>query len=153
MKRQMIVTAGAVIVAALLTNSIAARQTRQYIPPQIFPTTMRQIASFSPNDVPLKQTVLIAHIRRLEQYQEWKRAVFVRDRFTCQHCGKRSGKVRVIEADHIEPLSNLVKMYHLQTTQQAADCAPLWSTENGRTLCRNCHQKTDSYPRQFIKSK
>ena len=88
-------------------------------------------------------------IRTCEQYENWKRSVFVRDRFTCQHCGARNGRKRVIEADHIVSLSTLIRENAITTLEEAINCSMLWDVNNGRTLCHACHEKTDSYPVNF----
>ncbi|WP_460953178.1 HNH endonuclease [Spirosoma litoris] len=98
---------------------------------------------------PNRQPGLIAIIRRLDEYEEWKRAVFIRDRFTCQHCGARNGRKRVIEADHIKSLSELVSKYGIVCIETALKCPALWDITNGRTLCHSCHEKTESYPVNF----
>lgn len=95
------------------------------------------------------RTALIRLIRRLEQYESWKRAVFVRDRFTCQHCGKRNGRQRIIEADHIETLAKMVSDNSITCLEEAVNCPILWDVNNGRTLCHSCHEKTDTYPEQL----
>ncbi|GAB4023265.1 hypothetical protein GCM10028808_73180 [Spirosoma migulaei] len=103
------------------------------------------------NKAGISMTSLINLIRKLPQYEEWKRAVFIRDRFQCQHCGTRNGRKIVIEADHIKALSLLVRESGIKTIEDAKVCVSLWSIDNGRTLCHSCHEKTDSYPKQFIK--
>lgn len=60
--------------------------------------------------------------------REWKLKVFERDNYTCQICNQRGGK---LQADHIKPYS----LY--------PDCR--WDLDNGRTLCIECHKKTDTY--------
>ena len=61
-------------------------------------------------------------IRSSEQYQSWRRDVFIRDSFTCQVCGHRFIK---IVAHHI---------------QSFADYPDLrFDVKNGLTLCRACH--------------
>lgn len=67
-------------------------------------------------------------IRESIEMVNWRRAVFKRDNFTCQMCGKRGGK---LQADHIKPF---VHYRHLRT-----------ELSNGRTLCVDCHKKTDTY--------
>lgn len=58
----------------------------------------------------------------------WKRAVLARDDYTCQVCGKRGGKLQV---DHIKPFA-----FHRHLR---------YVIGNGRTLCEQCHRKTDTY--------
>lgn len=101
----------------------------------------------------ISRTTLITLIRRLDKYEDWKRAVFIRDRFTCQHCRARNGRKRVIEADHVRSLAQLVSVYRVFTLQQAIGCPVLWDVSNGRTLCHSCHEQTDSYPKNFCRKK
>lgn len=98
---------------------------------------------------PISVTNLIRQIRWMDEYEAWRRAVFVRDRFTCQKCGARNGRKRIIEADHIVSINTVVrdsKVYDLET---ARTCVALWDVNNGRTLCHSCHEKTESYPVRF----
>lgn len=99
------------------------------------------------------RTALIRAIRRLEQYEEWRKVVFIRDRFTCQHCGARNGRKRVIEADHITRLADLVKANGIVTIEQAVECPLLWDIDNGRTLCHSCHEQTETYPKNLKRKK
>lgn len=67
-------------------------------------------------------------IRHSKKYNDWRTKVFRRDKYTCQHCGQRGGR---IEADHIKPFSRFPKLRFILS--------------NGRTLCRPCHKKTPTY--------
>ena len=51
-----------------------------------------------------------------------------RDNYTCQICGTRGGD---LEADHIKPFA-----YYPDIR---------FELSNGRTLCKPCHRKTDTY--------
>ncbi|GAB3883397.1 HNH endonuclease [Spirosoma agri] len=102
-------------------------------------------------DKGLSTTALVRYIRRLDEYQEWKRSVFIRDRFTCQVCGKRNGRKIIIEAHHIRELSTLVKTHAITSVDEAIACPALWQISNGQTLCRTCHEQTDSFPKNFVK--
>ncbi len=95
------------------------------------------------------KAALVKAIRRLDEYEAWKRAVHIRDRFACQHCGKRNGRRRIIEADHIKPFSQIIREQKITSLEQALSCAALWDVDNGRTLCHGCHQLTESYPKGF----
>lgn len=55
----------------------------------------------------------------------WRKAVFERDNFTCQIC---FAKGNYIEADHIKPFAYFPELR--------------FELSNGRTLCRECHDKT-----------
>lgn len=63
--------------------------------------------------------------RRRTVYKTWRKAVFERDDYTCQFCGKRGGW---LEADHIKP------WFAFPALRLVLD--------NGRTLCRPCHITT-----------
>lgn len=72
-------------------------------------------------------------IRTRAEYAKWRAAVYERDNYTCVKCGSRGGK---LNADHIEPLAKYPdKIYDLS---------------NGRTLCVECHRKTDTYGFSYI---
>lgn len=62
------------------------------------------------------------------EYKNWRTAVFKRDNYTCQHCNVSNVK---LEADHIIPY--------------IADKTKVFDINNGRTLCQECHKKTDTW--------
>lgn len=62
------------------------------------------------------------------EYREWRRKVFERDNYTCKHCNVRGG---YLEADHIKPWCNYPELRYC--------------VDNGRTLCKDCHKRTDTY--------
>ena len=67
-------------------------------------------------------------IRKSEPYKKWRTAVFERDNFTCQHCGIVGGS---LHADHIKPFAHFPELR--------------FEIDNGQTLCKPCHMKTDTY--------
>lgn len=78
-----------------------------------------------------------AHVRTLKpignkhgsvEDREWRQKVFERDRFTCQLCGQRGGR---LQADHIKSFSAYPELRHVLS--------------NGRTLCVGCHKLTPNY--------
>lgn len=73
-------------------------------------------------------TPINKQLRRTFEYEEWRKQVFERDLYTCQDCGQIGG---YLEADHIKPFS----LYPDLRTK----------IENGRTLCKSCHRKTETY--------
>ena len=58
----------------------------------------------------------------------WRKAVFERDRYICQKCGKHGGD---LQAHHIVPFS-VSKQLRTEVS-------------NGQTLCKACHRQTDTY--------
>jgi len=62
------------------------------------------------------------------EYRIWRKTIFERDDWTCQLCGIRGIK---LHADHIKAFS-LYPELRLEVS-------------NGRTLCVECHKKTDTY--------
>lgn len=71
-------------------------------------------------------------IRTSFEYKLWREAVFARDNYACIWCGDDRG--RNLEADHIKPFSLFPELR--------------FAIDNGRTLCRPCHHKTDTWGRK-----
>lgn len=68
-------------------------------------------------------------IRRSVEYKQWRIKVFERDNFTCLWCGDNRGGN--LQADHIKPFAHFPELR--------------FELSNGRTLCKECHKKTDTY--------
>jgi hypothetical protein len=62
------------------------------------------------------------------EYKEWRMAVFIRDEFRCQGCGKIG---TYLTAHHIKSFAHYPKLRFV--------------LENGVTLCEDCHKLTDNY--------
>lgn len=71
-----------------------------------------------------------------KKYRAWRTAVFERDDYTCQFCGKRGGK---LNADHIKPWAYFPELRY--------------ELSNGRTLCLPCHKTTYKLVYQYRKLK
>ncbi len=85
---------------------------------------------------PPTEGVLRRRIRYSAKMDKWRKAVFERDNYTCQCCGARNGLGRAItlNADHIKPFA-----YHPELR---------FDLDNGRTLCVECHRKTETWGQQ-----
>lgn len=70
-------------------------------------------------------------IRDSIEYEEWRTKVFIRDNYTCQGCGQIGG---YLEADHIKSFSLYPELR--------------FDTNNGRTFCKSCHRKTNTWGSQ-----
>lgn len=74
-------------------------------------------------------TPLNVKIRNSPEMKEWRRAVFKRDGYACVLGGAAHGNK--LEADHIQKFSDYPELR--------------FELSNGRTLCTDCHKKTDTY--------
>jgi 5-methylcytosine-specific restriction endonuclease McrA len=88
-------------------------------------------------------------IRKSSQYKVWREFVFKRDDFTCQLCTERGGK---LNADHIKQFALILLENDVKTFEDALNCAALWDTTNGRTLCEACHKKTPTFARKIYQT-
>lgn len=71
-------------------------------------------------------------IRKSREYRLWRKAVFERDNYQCIFGGKEHGNK--LNADHIKPFSQFPELR--------------FAIDNGRTLCFDCHKKTDTWGRR-----
>ncbi|HEC65377.1 hypothetical protein LCGC14_1222640 [marine sediment metagenome] len=86
------------------------------------------------NLIPLRR-----HIYNSQRWRDWRSAIFERDNFTCQLCEKRGG---YLEADHYPiSFSVLLKKYNIKSLEDSLNCEEMWQIDNGRTLCKDCHNK------------
>jgi len=74
-------------------------------------------------------------IRTSKEWKEWREKVFQRDNYSCVECGVRNkknlGKTVELNPDHIKPFALFPELR--------------FDVNNGRTLCRPCHMKTDTW--------
>jgi predicted DNA-binding protein YlxM (UPF0122 family) len=93
------------------------------------------------------KTKLSSKIRISAEYSFWRMSVFKRDFFTCQHCGAKNkkGEKYIFDADHIYPFSKILDDFNITSIEEAISCEKLWDIDNGRTLCRDCHKKTETW--------
>ena len=93
-------------------------------------------------------------VRSLFEYKEWRKAVFLRDNYTCVTCFKTKC---YIEADHINQLGVIIKEFLSFYSQFSiiddkeilirlcVSWPDFWDENNGRTLCKECHKLTSTY--------
>ena len=94
-------------------------------------------------------TPLIKQIRYSLKYRQWRSDIFMRDDFTCQDCNANHCW---IEAHHIKEFNKIIEEYKIKTLKQAIDCEELWNLNNGKTLCKKCHNKLNKFcGNQYIK--
>lgn len=94
-------------------------------------------------------TSLQMSLRNNKKTYVWRKAVFERDNYTCVWCGvhneKGLGKTIILNADHIKSFALIIENHKISSLGQGLKCAELWDVENGRTLCKPCHQLTPSF--------
>lgn len=89
-------------------------------------------------------TALNKQIRASIPYKQWRQSCFERDGYICQFCGQKGGSLQV---DHITTYASLIARNEIKTIEMATNCQELWNVGNGRTLCVDCHKKTETYGR------
>lgn len=80
-------------------------------------------------------------VRNMYEYRLWRNDILTRDNFSCQECFS----TEKLQVDHIIPFSYILRNYGISSIEEARECLVLWDLENGRTLCRDCHMKTDTF--------
>jgi len=78
-------------------------------------------------------------VRKLPEYSLWRKNIFKRDNWTCQICGIKGCK---LEAHHIKEFNLILKTMKILKIKEAIKCSELWNTNNGVTVCLDCHNKT-----------
>ena len=70
-------------------------------------------------------------IRYSARMEKWRKTVFTRDDYMCQHCGARSGKGRPVHlhAHHVKSFAYYPELR--------------FEVSNGLTLCRDCHRAVE----------
>jgi len=90
-------------------------------------------------------TSLVQQIRHCFKYLQWRLDVFIKDDYTCLDCGARSGNGKAVYLiAHHDP-KTFAKIFYennIKTLKQALNCEEFWDINNGRTLCRKCHDMT-----------
>ncbi len=73
-------------------------------------------------------------IRNSLEYKLWREAVFKRDNYTCVWCLRKEEVSGKLNADHIKQFAYYPELR--------------FAIDNGRTLCEDCHRKTETYARK-----
>ena len=87
-------------------------------------------------------TPLRIKIQHTDNWKSWVKKILERDNYKCIFCGVTNNNLHV---DHIIPYCIIRQRYNIKTVEDAINCETLWDIDNGRTLCKECHKKTDSY--------
>lgn len=77
---------------------------------------------------------LLTKLRGTSQMRQWRELVISHGRCKCCRATDQE-----LEADHIVPLSEMVKRFNLKSLADARSCGPLWYVRNGQALCHPCH--------------
>ena len=91
-------------------------------------------------------TPLNIQIRKSLEYKIWQITVFRNNGYACIWCGSK----KKIEADHIKAFCLILKENNIHSIEDALKCEELWNINNGRTLCHECHKKTQNYGNKKI---
>lgn len=84
-------------------------------------------------------TPLNHKVRTSTKMLHWRSDVFERDNWTCQTCGKRGV---YLNAHHKKEFYKIISENNIKTFEEAINCEELWDTNNGVTLCEDCHDLT-----------
>jgi len=79
-------------------------------------------------------------IRSLPAYRKWRLAVLARDGRACQNCGTHSTFDNPLHVHHLRSFASILADYRPVSVEQADNYSALWDTDNGVTLCGDCHR-------------
>lgn len=79
--------------------------------------------------------------RTMPEYYTWRSKCFERDNWTCQTCHFKG----YVTVHHINGFVKIIKENKVKSREDARKCKELWDTNNGVTLCEECHKLTDNY--------
>ena len=88
---------------------------------------------------------LITLIRNHHKTTSWRKEVLSRDNYTCTNIN--CGSQEKLHVDHIKPLALIIAENNISSLEEAKEYEMLWDINNGRTLCKECHIKTDTWGR------
>jgi hypothetical protein len=92
-------------------------------------------------------------IRGSIPFQQWRTSVFKRDKFACFNCGKKG----YLHAHHKKSFYLILKEFLKKYSQFSPvedkeilvrlteSYEPFWDINNGQTLCKECHKRTNNY--------
>jgi len=66
-------------------------------------------------------------------WRKWRKKVYERDKYTCQECGEVGGN---LNPHHIKPVALFPNL--------------VFEVDNGITLCRECHKRTDTFGLKMV---
>lgn len=89
-------------------------------------------------------------IRHLSEYKQWRRLVLERDGYICRECGV----TEELDSHHVKKFSIILNEFLREYSQfssiedketlvrLAISYKPFWDIDNGKTLCKKCHDFT-----------
>lgn len=80
-------------------------------------------------------------IRSLSAYRKWRQAVLARDGRACQDCRAHSTFDNPLHVHHLQSFASILAEHRPIKVDEAERYAALWDTDNGITLCADCHRK------------
>ena len=93
-------------------------------------------------------TPINIRVRASIEMNLWRKAIFVRDNWTCRICGKVGCKLHPHHIVNFASIINEIRYAYkdgLVTYDRAIKYDFLWDSDNGITLCKECHKKTDTF--------
>jgi len=89
---------------------------------------------------------------------KWKYLVKEKDGFICKSCGKKN----CLEVHHKKPFAQIFREFLAVYAQfsyikdkgtllkLAEEYQPFWETNNGKTLCKDCHKIIEDYKKEIL---
>lgn len=79
-------------------------------------------------------------IEAMPEYNQWRMSVFKKCGRRCAFCGSAEN----LQIHHCVSFYSIVIRNRITSIKEASDCMELWNTNNGKVLCKECHDKMES---------
>lgn len=87
-------------------------------------------------------------VRNMPENKQWVKQCMYRDGYKCLECNVVSNGTN-LQVHHKKQFALILKENEIDSIEKARLCEELWDNDNGMTICRECHKKTESFNKKL----